>query len=178
MGSRVLIMGAGPVGLVTLLAARSAGATYVAISDVRQDRVEAAAKLGADASVNAASDSLVEDLVAAAGGPFEVSVDCTGAEAAVSAAIRATQSGGSVVLVGLGPDEMRLPIVEASTREVDLKGIFRYANTYSTALGMVSSGQVDVNPLITHRFSLQDALSGFDVARSGSDGAIKVMVQV
>ena len=176
MGSRVLIMGAGPIGLATLLAARAAGATFTAVTDLRRDRLDAAAGMGADVTVDASSPLLVDNLAARAGGPFDVAIDCTGAERAVRVAIRATKSGGVVVLVGLEADEMKLPIIDAATREVDLLGLFRYANTYPTALELVASGIVDVKPLITHRFPLEEVVAGFRTAKSGRDGVIKVVV--
>ena len=168
IGHRVLITGAGPIGLSTLLAAKAAGASQVAMSDLRVDRLNRAAELGAEP----VKDTEVEPRT------FDVAIDCTGAEAAVRTAIGATRSGGRVVLVGLGPDELTLPIVEAATREIDMLGLFRYANTYPTALSLVAAGTVNVKPLITHRFALHNVAAAFETARSAEHEAIKVMVNI
>jgi len=177
IGSKVLIMGAGPIGLMCLLAAKAAGASTIVLVDIKEDRLKVATQLGATGTINAASD-VISELSSKGFAPIDVTIDCSGAEPAIKMAIRATKSGGVVVLVGLGPPEIKLPIVDAAVREVDIRGIFRYANCYPKSLALIASGKVDVKPLITHHFELKDAIQAFTTARDMLGGAIKVILQV
>jgi len=175
LGSHVLIMGAGPIGLMCMLAARSAGATTVILVDIKEDRLQVARNLGATATIQATADVSAE-INSKGLGPIDVTIECSGAEPAIRRAINATKSGGVVVLVGLGPPEIKLSLVDAAVREVDIRGIFRYANCYPKALALIASGKVDVKPLITHHFELKDVVKAFEVARDMTGGAIKVAV--
>src|SRR5687767_6808268 len=103
-------MGAGPVGLTALLMARAAGAAEVLVADVRAERLDLAASLGAAAILDARDPDFGRIVRERAAGPIDVTVECSGAEPAVRAAIAATRPGGTVVLVGMGADEMKLPI--------------------------------------------------------------------
>ena len=169
MGNRVLIMGSGPIGIATLLAAKAAGAGFIAVVDLVRSKLNVAKTLGADVvQLHKDVDQLPND--------FDVSIDCSGAEPAVRVAIESTKPGGSVVLVGLGSDEMKLPVAKVGIKELNLLGSFRYANTYPIAVKLLESRKVDVKPLITHRFSLESIQSAFK--KSESDEAIKVMVNL
>ena len=106
-----------------------------------------------------------------------ISIECSGAESSLCTAIYATRPGGVMVCVGLGATEVKMPIVHAAVHEIDIRGIFRYANCYPAAIAMVASGKVNVKPLVTHRYSLKDAIQAFETARDGKDGAIKVMLK-
>ena len=132
----------------------------------------------------------------------DITIECSGAESSICTGILVTRSGGCLVssapilksydmrvssvfcqslklqvLVGLGPDKIQIPIVNAAVREVDIRGIFRYANCYPKAIEMVASGRVDVKPLITHRFQLEETLQAFETAKTGAGNAIKVMIK-
>jgi len=177
IGSKVLITGAGPIGLMCLLAARAAGASEIILIDIKEDRLEVAKKLGATDVISATAD-VVAELKKRGFGSVDITIECSGAEPAIRTAIKATRSGGVVVLVGLGPAEIKMPIVDAAVREVDIRGIFRYANCYPKALALIASGKVDVKPLITHHFSLKDVIKAFETARDGTGGAIKVAIHL
>merc|ERR1719320_1172924 len=117
----------------------------------------------------------IEELLG--GNKPDVTIECSGVEPSIRFGIFSTKSGGCLVLVGLGKPEVNMPIVNAAVREVDIRGIFRYANCYPTAIAMVASGKVDVKPLITHRFKLEETLQAFETAKTGAGGAIKVMIK-
>jgi len=77
----------------------------------------------------------------------------------------------------MGPAIVKIPVLNAACREVDIRGIFRYANCYPKAIAMVAGGKVNVKPLITHRFKLEETMKAFEAAKSGKDGAIKIMIK-
>jgi len=182
LGKRVLICGAGPIGLVNLLTARAMGASEVIITDVVDSRLSVAKEMGATNTYKVGGGKTAEEMAEEVEKLFgghkpDVTIECSGVEASIRFGIFSTRSGGCLVLVGLGKPEINMPIVNAAVREVDIRGIFRYANCYPTAIAMVASGKVDVKPLITHRFQLEETLQAFETAKTGAGGAIKVMIK-
>lgn len=144
-GSRVLVAGAGPIGLVVTQVARAFGAAEVVVSDLAEPRLAAARRLGATATVQPG-----EPL----GDEFDAFIDCSGAAPAVAAGIRAVRRAGWVVLVGMGADEVPVPVSAVQTRELTLTGTFRYANTWPQAIGLVTAGLVDLDAMVTGHFPL------------------------
>jgi len=182
LGKRVLICGAGPIGLVNLLTAKAMGASEIVITDIMENRLEVAKKMGATHTYKAGGGKSAEEMAAEVsallgGHKPDVTIECSGVEASIRFGIFSTKSGGCIVLVGLGKPEISMPIVNACVREVDIRGIFRYSNCYPTAISMVASGSVNVKPLITHRFKLEETLQAFETAKTGAGGAIKVIIK-
>jgi len=180
IGTTALITGAGPIGLVSMLVAKAMGASKVVVVDLVDTRLEVAKKLGADFVLKATpgmdTAQLVEKVREILGDLADVTIECSGAESSIKLAIQGTRAGGVVLLVGLGPAEVKVPIVDAAVREVDIRGVFRYANCYPLALDLIATGKVDVKPLITHHYKLEETLQAFETSRTGAGGAIKVMI--
>lgn len=176
----MLILGAGPIGLVTLTVAKEMGATKVLITDLLQSRLDVAKELGADYTLLIERGDTEADIVkkihTMMGEEPNKTVDCSGAETTNRTGLMATKSGGIFVIVGCGPPEVKLPLVAALSREVDIRGVFRYANDYAAALALVSSGRTLVKRLVTHHFDITETSEAFKASRFGTDGAIKVMI--
>jgi len=179
-GSVVLVLGAGPIGLVTLLTAKAFGASKVVITDIVESRLKIAKELGADYTLlvqpGDKEEVIIKKIIDLLQCEPNVSMDCSGAESSVRIAIQATRSGGVAVLIGMGKPEMTLPLTSALIREVDIKGVFRYVNDYGTALDLVATGKVNVKPLITHNYKMEDTLKAFHTSRTGEGNAIKVLI--
>ncbi|XP_066910749.1 sorbitol dehydrogenase-like [Clytia hemisphaerica] len=178
-GDRILICGAGPIGLVTLLAAKSSGASEVAITDLDEGRLSMAKQLGADVTIRIQSKDgrEVAKQIESVFGESDKTIECTGVESSITSAILATRCGGTLVIVGSGTGDSTIPLNTARRKEIDIRGVFRYANCYPVALNMVASGQINVKLLVTHRFALEDSHDAFRTSASNKDGAIKVMIK-
>ena len=183
LGDPVLVCGAGPIGLVTLLCCRAAGACPLVVTDIDEGRLKFAQELcpsaqGVLVRPGTGAEETAAEIVAAMGGlEPALAVDCTGAEPSIAAAIWAVKFGGKVFVIGVGRDEIKIPFMRASTREVDVQFQYRYCNTWPRAIRLVSSGVVDLSPLVTHRFPLDDAIAAFNTAADPKTGAIKVQIQ-
>lgn len=179
LGSTVLICGAGPIGLVCLLVAKAMGASKVLITDLFPERLVVAKELGADFQLQVKKGDEAKQLAKSVedklGVQPHVTIECTGAESCVQTAVYATRPGGVVVVVGLGSEIVNFPLVNAAVREVDIRGVFRYCNTWPMAIAMLASGKVNVKPLVTHRFPLEQAMQAFETTRQGV--GIKVMLK-
>ncbi|MCW2530558.1 MAG: Alcohol dehydrogenase GroES domain protein [Blastococcus sp.] len=169
-GSRVLVTGAGPIGLVAVQTALAFGATEVIVSDVNPARLALARDLGATETVDARETS-VADLDR----PPEVLLECSGHPPAISEAIRALDRAGRAVLVGMGGDEVPLPLSVVQERELELTGTFRYANTWPTAIALVASGRVDLDRLVTGTFQLHQAEEALTAGRRDPQ-SVKVVI--
>lgn len=188
-GTRVLITGAGPIGLVSLLSARAFGASNICITDVDERRLAIAADVAPGVKTLCVQGKSPEEVLAMIGGPatVDVTLDCAGFESTVEVALEATANGGKVLLIGMGCStrSMNVPLLPAAVREVDLLGSFRYRNVYPTCLALIESGRVDVGKLITHRkdlsgpdaFTAEAVMEGFALSEQGGD-VVKVMFKL
>jgi L-iditol 2-dehydrogenase len=166
-GDRVLVTGAGPIGLLAMQCARAFGATEVTVSDVNPHRLAVAARTGATATVT--PDDELE-------GGFDALLECSGHPAAVKAGIEALRPAGTAVLVGMGPEEEGvLPISVIQGREIWVTGTFRYASTYPAAIALAASGRVDLKAIMSGRFELDEAEAALRASREDPE-SVKPMV--
>jgi len=171
LGSRVLVTGLGPIGLVAVLAARACGAAAVYATDPVAFRRAAAGALGAEALAAEEAAALRP-----AGDGVDVAIECSGAAPALALCCAALRPGGVLVVVGMGAETATLPLIELQTREVEVRPIFRYAHTYPAALALAASGRAPLERLITHRLPLERVEEGFELSRVAAGGTIKVMI--
>ena len=183
LGDAVTVCGAGPIGLMTLLCVEAAGAEPLVITDIDQGRLDFAKKLVPRAKskivkLDETKEQFAKEVIELGYGEEPaVVMECTGVESSIAGAIQAAKFGGKVFVIGVGRDEIKLPFMRASVREVDLQFQFRYANTWPRAIRLVKGGVIDVKRLTTHRFGLEDAPEAFKTASDPKSGAIKVMIQ-
>jgi len=183
LGDAVLVCGAGPIGLVTAMCARAAACEPLVITDIDEGRLKFAAEVipgvkTMQVKIGETPEQFGERVVALMEGDEPaVAMECTGVESSIAGAIQTVKFGGTVFVIGVGKNEIKLPFMRCSTREVDLKFQYRYANTWPRAIRLLKSGLIDLKKLITHRFPLEDAINAFKTASDPKTGAIKVLIQ-
>ncbi|KAF2751213.1 GroES-like protein [Sporormia fimetaria CBS 119925] len=192
LGDPVLVCGAGPIGLISAICARAAGAAPVLITDIDEGRLEFAKSVVKGVRTHLVTSSqtaadfraaVVEVMSRGAGETIEprVALECTGVESSIAGAVESVCFGGMVFVIGVGKNEIKIPFMRCSTREVDLRFQYRYANTWPKAIRLVSEGVVDVKGLVTHRVGLEKAREAFELVagegRKEGERVVKVMIQ-
>jgi L-idonate 5-dehydrogenase len=171
LGKSVLVTGAGTIGCLTVIAARLAGAAKVTVTDVLDRPLQQAKTVGADVALHAQRDP-----EALSRPQFDVAYEVSGNFNALKSCIAATKRGGVVVQVGTLPHEA-LPLVvnDIMGKELDLRGAFRWGIEFDWAVDYLSTRRVDVRPLLSGQYPLQDAVEAF---RAAADKNRSTKVQV
>ncbi|MFD5337760.1 zinc-dependent alcohol dehydrogenase [Streptomyces hawaiiensis] len=177
-GRTVLVLGAGPIGLLVLAAARHAGAAAIAVTDLLPGKRDRAVRLGADAALPADAADLTEQACQALGGPVDVVFDCVAREQSMAQATDLVTKGGRIIVVGVGAagtTPVRLDLIQ--DREISVEGTLMYtADDYRTAIALIASGAVDTDEIVTATFPLEEAAKAF--AASLAPEHVKVLVTV
>ncbi len=176
-GDLAVVMGAGPIGMVTALAALAGGCSQVVMTDVQQPKLDLAATLGPIRPVNVAQEDLVEVIHAMTDGwGADVVFECSGNERAAAGVFGPLRPGGTVVFVGMPLGPIAYDVSRAATKEPRVEHVFRYAHVYPRALALMGSGKIDVKPLITDTFGFADSVAAFDYAVHMPPTSVKAQI--
>ena len=178
LGQTVVIMGAGCIGLVTLLAAKAYGATQIIVGDVLDKRLDKARELGAVA-FNTKEVNLVDKVMELTNGRgADVCIDCAGFSATVDTCLSSAKPAGMVIIVGLGQDRVDgFNTSIMSTKELTVKSIFRYRNLYPTAINAIADGRIDVGAIVSHRFKFDDTINAFATCTKDIRNVVKGVIE-
>ena len=174
-GKRVLVTGCGPIGLLAVIVARAYGAMEVIATDVTDFTLGMARQVGADTAVNVSTTSDPLKPFATNKGQIDVLFECSGVASALAGAVPALRPRATIVQLGLGGD-MTLPVQAMTAKELTLKGSFRFHHEFPIAVEMMRQGRLNVAPLITHAFHMNDSLEAFEIA-SDRNASIKVQLE-
>lgn len=172
LGKSVLVTGCGPIGILSILAARRAGADLVVATDLSDFTLEMARRAGADEALTAGPEALSR--FEADKGMFDVLFECSGAAVALAGAVPAMRPGGMIVQLGLGGD-MELPVQAMTAKELSLTGSFRFHEEFFTGVTLMQKGLIDVAPFITQTFEVDRAEEAFQTA-GNRDRALKTQI--
>lgn len=157
-GDRVRVTGAGPVGILAAQVARAEGAADVVVADISDFRLSIAEKLGfrTEKAGTVPAEPGHEDA--------DVLLECSGAPGALAEGLWRLRNAGRAAMVGLPKQDVTLALSRLNVKEISISLVNRYAHTWPTAIALVSSGRVDVETLVTHRFELADTESALTLA--------------
>lgn len=178
VGEDVLITGAGPIGLMTAAVARHAGARHIVITDLKQDRLQLAERMGASIGVNAGkfdASRTMKELGMREG--FDVGLEMSGSPAALSSMVEGMNHGGKIALLGLYSEPVSIDLSKAILKGITFKGIYgrKMYDTWHKMIAMLSSG-LDVGAIITHHLPFESFEQGFAELNAGK--ACKVVLDL
>ena len=178
-GDVAVVMGAGPIGLLTALAALAGGCSQIILTDVQQDKLELASTLGAIHPVNVANENLqdVVDKLTDKWGA-DIVFECSGNRGAAASVFEPLRPGGTVIYVGIPLTPIAFDVAQAQLKEARIENVFRYAHVFPRALALMASGRLDVTPLITDTFTFKESIEAFDYCVNMPSSSVKAQIHL
>jgi D-xylulose reductase len=178
-GDVAVVIGAGTIGLVTIMAALAGGCSEVIALDMKQPKLDIAAKLGSVRTVNIA-EADPHDAVSDITGNWGVDVvfEASGASPAMDSALGLLRPGGTLVAIGMPLEPVPFDVVAAQAKEVRMETIFRYANVYERAVKLLASGAINVDPLVTETYPFAKSVEAYEYAVEPEDTSVKIQIEL
>jgi L-iditol 2-dehydrogenase len=176
-GETALVVGAGMIGLLTLQAAKAAGASQVLIADIDRSRLERAEKLGADATLLLSGNDLVQEILRRTDGRgVDLVLEAVGRDETISASIASVRKGGTVTLIGNISPQVKIPLQVVVSRQIRLQGSCASSGEYPEAMELLANGKIKVKSLITAVAPLSDGPQWFARLHAGEPNLMKVVL--
>ncbi len=173
-GKRVVVTGAGPIGALCAAVSAEAGAAEVVVTDLQDFTLDVVRRMGATRTINVATDPGELDAYAADKGYFDVAFECSGAAPAIRTAVAVLRPNGRLVQVGIA-GEVPVPLNFIVSKEINLMGTQRFDTEFADAVAMISERRIDLGPLVTGTFPLDEAEAAFRAAGDRTS-AVKVHI--
>ncbi len=180
VGDSVVILGAGCIGLVTLLACKARGAGKIIVSDLVDARLAKAKELGADLVINGSKANLLEEIEKLTDGQgIDQVFETAGSPVTIAQTPFLVKRGGTITLVGLAAqEEITYNFAQIMAKEAEIKSVFRYRNIYPKAIAAVASGAIDVTGIVTHEYDLTQIQEAFDEAVNNKTDLVKAVIRI
>jgi D-xylulose reductase len=177
-GDVAVVTGCGTIGLVTGLAALAGGCSKVIITDTIQAKLDIAAGFGM-IPVNIVNQTLQTEVEKVTGKwGADIVFEASGNENAILDVFKTLRPGGTVVLIGMPVKPVTMDIVAAQAKEARIETVFRYANVYARALGLMESGKINVKPLLTDIYKFADSIKAYEYAAKPKPTTVKVIIEM
>lgn len=174
-----VVMGAGPIGMMTALAALAGGCAKVYVADLAQPKLDIIGAYAGVETVNIRQRPAADAIAEATGGwGADVVFECSGAAPAVLSLPALARPGGTLVLVGMPVEPVPFDIVGLQAKELKVETVFRYANVYDRAIELIASGKVDLKPLISATIPFHDSIAAFDRAVEARPTDVKIQIEM
>lgn len=178
-GDTALVLGAGPIGLLTALAALAGGCARVLVFDPAERKLDIASRLTGVVPLRAGDGALAAQVAALTDGwGVDLVFECSGAAAAFRGVADHLRPGGVLVCIGMPVEPVPVDIVALQAKEIRVETVFRYANVYDRAVAMIAGGKFDLKPLITDTYDFADSIAAFERAAEGRPEDVKIQIRM
>ena len=180
LGQKAVVMGAGCIGLVSMMALKARGVSEVYVVDIMEKRLEKALELGATGVINGSKEDVLERVKALTNGTgMDLVIETAGTEITTRQAVHIAKKGSNIVLVGYSKSgEMTLPMSLVLDKELTFKTVFRYRHIYPMAIDAVAAGKVNLKGIVTDVFELDEAQKAMDYSVNNKADIVKAVIRI